>query len=299
MMSGPQQRKRVAVVTGASSGMGLVTARSLAARGWHVIAHGRDPARSAKAEAELRASAGADSPLDFIRADLALMSEAAAAASQVEQLTSQVDVLINNAGGVANGRKITPEGNEATFAGNHLGHFLLTNRLLPLLHAAAANSDAGSTRIVNVASSAHEYTPGLDWDDLQSANAFDCNAAYCRAKLANVLFTKALAKRLSGTGIVAHAMHPGSVDTGFFSHGDDYMREFGRNNPLVSAEEGADTIVWLATAEEPAACSGEYWHERRITPTSAFAQDEQAATRLWHESEVLIASCLQAAANQP
>jgi NAD(P)-dependent dehydrogenase (short-subunit alcohol dehydrogenase family) len=291
-MAGMQERKKVAVVTGASSGMGLVTAKALAARGWHVIAHGRDPARSAKAEAGLRASAGANSPLDFIRADLALMAEAADAASQIEQLTSHVDVLINNAGGVANGRKITPEGNEATFAGNHLGHFLLTNRLLPLMHAAAANSESGSTRVINVASSAHEYTPGLDWDDLQSANAFDPNAAYCRAKLANVLFTKALAHRLSETGIVVHAMHPGSVDTGFFSHGDASMQASGHDLALVSAEEGADTIIWLATAKEAAACSGEYWHERQIIPTSAFAQDEQAATRLWNESETLISSCL-------
>ena len=142
-MSGSQARKRVAVVTGASSGMGLVTAKALAARGWLVIAHGRDPARSASAETALRADAGDECLLGFIRADLVLMAEAADAASRIEQLTGYVDVLINNAGGVANGLKITPEGNEATFAGNHLGHFLLTNRLLPLMHAAAAKSEAG------------------------------------------------------------------------------------------------------------------------------------------------------------
>lgn len=293
-MSGTAKNKRVAVVTGASSGMGLVSAKALAARGWHVIAHGRNPVRCADAEAALRASAGANNPVNFIRADLSLMAEAADTASQIEKLTGHVDLLINNAGGVSDRMKITPEGNEATFAGNHLGHFLLTNRLLPLIHAAAANSEAGSTRVINVASSAHEFTPGLDWDDLQSTQGFDPNKAYCRAKLANVLFTKALAKRLSGTGIVVHAMHPGSVDTGFFSHGNDTMQEAGRTGTLVSAEEGADTILWLATSKEAAACSGEYWHDRRIIPTSAFAQDELAATRLWHESEALLASSLQA-----
>jgi NAD(P)-dependent dehydrogenase (short-subunit alcohol dehydrogenase family) len=290
-----QHGQRTALVTGASSGMGTVTAKALASQGWHVIAQGRDPERSASAEAAIRGSASPEARIDFIIADLSLMAEAAGLAAKVGELADRLDVMINNAGGVASARNITPEGNEATFAGNHLGHFLLTNRLLPLLRAAAADSPPGSTRVVNVASSAHEFAQDLDWDDLQSAAAFDPNAAYCRAKLANVLFTKELARRLSGTGIVVHAMHPGSVDTAFFSHGDAYMQEFGRTNPLITPEQGADTIIWLATAPEAAAGSGEYWHERRAIPASAFACDEQAAARLWQESEALVAASLSAA----
>lgn len=291
-----KRRQRAALVTGASSGMGLVTAKALASQGWHVIAHGRDPARSTVAESAIRAAASPGARVDFIRADLSLLTEAAAVAWQVDGLTERLDVLINNAGGVASGRKITSEGNETTFASNHLGHFLVTNRLLPLLLASAANGPAGATRIVNVSSSAHEYTPGLNWDDLQSADDFDPNVAYCRAKLANVLYTKELARRLSNTGVVVHAMHPGAVDTAFFSHGDSAMQEFGRTNPLITAEDGADTIVWLATAEAPGASSGEYWHERQIVPASAFARDELNAARLWQASETLVAAAPPAAA---
>lgn len=287
---------RVAVVTGASAGMGLVAAKALASQGWRIIAHGRDQQRSAQAEAAIRAAAAPGVQVDMLRADLSILAEADRMADEIMRLTDRIDVLLNNAGGVAAAQKLTPEGNEATFAGNHLGHFLLTQRLLPLLEHAAATSEPGATRIINVSSSAHEYTPGLDWEDLQSLANFEPTPAYCKAKLANILFTKALARRLDGTGIVVHAMHPGAVDTNFFSYGDDYMQEFGRTNPLVSAEEGADTMIWLATASEPGSSSGGYYHERQKIPASAAAEDAEAAERLWEESERIVASCMQAVA---
>jgi len=287
-MSG-HSKPRVAVITGASSGIGLVTARALAAQGWRVIALGRDPGRSAAAEAEIRAAGGPGVQLDMIRADLSLMREAVRASGEIAARTDRIDVLINNAGGTGKEKVLTAEGNEATFAGNHLGHFVLTNRLLPLLKAAAAGAAPGATRIINVSSSGHEFSPGLNWDDLQMFENFVPIVAYCNAKLANILFTRALAQRLNGSGIVVHAMHPGAVSTNFASHADASTQEYYRTKTdLVSAEQGADTLTWLATAPEPGECSGAYYHQRAIAPASAAAMDPDTAERLWRESERLV-----------
>jgi NAD(P)-dependent dehydrogenase (short-subunit alcohol dehydrogenase family) len=287
---GAQASPRVAVITGASSGMGLVAAKALAADGWRVIAHGRDPQRTAAAEAEIKAAAGPGARVDMLRADISLRPEAASLADKIAALTDRIDVLINNAGGTPSERVMTAEGNEATFAGNHLGHFILTQRLLPQLRAAAAAAPPGATRIINMASSAHEYSPGLDWDNLQLIENFVPGVAYCNAKLANVLFTHELAKRLSGSGIVVLSVHPGAVDTNFASHGDAQMREFfSTRTDLLTAEQGADTLIWLVSAPEAASSTGAYFHERQAVPTSAAGSDAAAAERLWRESEKLAA----------
>jgi len=202
---------RVAVVTGASSGIGKETAKALAAQGWHVIALGRDPSRTAAAEAEIRA--GATGKVDMIRADLSLIAEAERAADAIAALTSRIDILINNAGGMASRMVMTSEGLEQNFAGNHLGPFVLTNRLLPLLRAAAADAPAGSVRIINTSSDGSEMIPGLHWDDLQLLDDFIAGRAYCQGKLANVMHMRALSQRLAGDGIVVHAQHPGTVDS--------------------------------------------------------------------------------------
>jgi len=283
---------RVAVITGASSGIGRVAARTLAARGWRVIGTGRDPERTASAATELRAAAAPGVPSDMIRVDLALLGAAKRAADEIAALSSRVDVLINNAGGTARQRVVTAEGNEETFAANHLGHYVLTGRLLPLLHAAAADSPRGATRIINVSSSAHESAPGLNWSDLQMlSDEFVPIRAYCNAKLANILFTRVLAEQLARDGIVAHAMHPGAVNTNFINHADEGTQAYLRKMELISPEEGADTLVWLATATEPGGSSGAYFHRRQAIATSAAAQDMKVAHRLWQESERLAAAC--------
>ena len=282
MASATQQATRVAVITGASSGIGLAAARMLVARGWRVIGTGRDPQRTAAAQAELRN--------DMIPVDLALMADTARAADQIRSLTDRVDVLINNAGGTARERIVTAEGNESTFAGNHLGHFVLTRRLLPLLRRAAADAPQGAVRIINVSSKAHETAPGLDWNDLQMMQDFVPIKAYCNAKLANLLFTRVLSEQVSTAGIVAHAMHPGIVDSNFINHADDGTRSYLKQMPMVSAEEAADTLVWLATAAEPGSTTNEYWYQRQPIPTTEAAKDAQVAQRLWRESEKLTAA---------
>lgn len=281
---------RVAVVTGASSGIGLETAKALAAAGWRVIGVGRDPERTTAASAEIRAAATGAEP-HMLRADLALMADTVELARGIAARTERVDVLINNAGGISKERVVTAEGNEATFAGNHLGHFLLTYRLMPLLLAATASQPRGAVRVINTASSAHEYSSGLDWSDLQMLNNFTSGAAYCNAKLANVLFTRALSKRGAPHGIVVHAVHPGMVGSRFASHGDDSMRRHFEANAakVLSAAEGADTLIWLVTAREAADTTGGYFHRRAPGTVSPLGQDDDAAERLWSASEALVA----------
>jgi NAD(P)-dependent dehydrogenase (short-subunit alcohol dehydrogenase family) len=286
---------RVAVVTGASSGIGLEAAKALAAAGWRIVGLGRDPRRSAAALDDIREAARTSRAVDMIIADLAIMGEAARAARQIAALTDRLDVLLNNAGGTPKERVVTSEGNEATFAGNHLGHFLLTDRLMPLLRAAAAGQPRGAVRIINVSSGAHEYSSGLDWNDLQLLKSFATGPAYMNAKLANVLFTRALAKRVAPYGIVAHAVHPGFVNSNFASHGDGRMQHYyeEKNDMTITPAEGADTLIWLATAREPGETNGGYFFERAPGTVSAFGQDEAAAERLWTESEALVARAMR------
>jgi NAD(P)-dependent dehydrogenase (short-subunit alcohol dehydrogenase family) len=287
---GSETRARVAVVTGASSGIGLEAAKALAAAGWRVIGVGRDPGRGAAALAAIRAAAAGGRQPEMLLGDLALMRDAARLAREVAARTDRVDALLNNAGGVGKARVVTDEGNEATFAGNHLGHFLLTERLLPLLRTAAADQAPGTVRIVNVSSSGHEISPGLDRNDPQMLQSFTPAGAYCNAKLANILFTRALAKRVAADGLVAHAMHPGIVATNFGEE-DEAMASYmaSKRDVALSPQQGADTLVWLASAAEPGASNGGYFHNRAPAAMSAPAQDDAAAERLWTESEALIA----------
>ena len=284
--------KPVVVITGASSGIGLVAATALAEQGWRVIALGRDASRSQVALARIQAAATSHGAIDMIQADLSVMAEVERASTNILALTDRVDVLINNAGGTSAALAITPEGNEAVFASNHLAPFLLTARLLPALKIAAAANAPGHTRVINVSSAGHEVSGGLDWDDIQSIGNFVPTLAYCNVKLANILFTRELARRLETSGIVSHAVHPGAVATNFYSYGDVGMQEFGRTTPLISPEAGADTMIWLATDDEPGTASGGYYAERAQIAPSAAALDDAAASKLWQESERLIAKSL-------
>jgi len=282
---------RVVVITGASSGVGLETAKALAAQGWRVIATGRNPERSAKAEQTIR-DVSTNGQVDMLLVDLALMAEVERVASDIAALTDRVHVLVNNAGGIATEKVITREGLEENFAGNHLGPFLFTKRLLPLLKRAAADAPKASVRIINTSSEAGEMVPTLNLDDLQNLNNFSAGLAYCSGKLANALFARALAKLLKDDGIVAHSMHPGTVDSNFFTNLDEESMSHVRTYKMLTPEQGADTLIWLVTAEEPGQSSGGYFYHRAPRKPNPLIDDDTFIDRFWKESEKLVASVL-------
>lgn len=284
-------KARVAVITGASAGVGKAAAESLAAQGWHVIATGRNPARCAQAEAQLRAAAGAGGGrVDFLRADLALFADVERLAKEIAALTDRVHLLANNAGGMPARKELTAEGFEANFAGNHLGPFLLTQRLLPLLRAAAGDAPAGTVRIVNTSSDGSEMISGLNFDDLKTFETWDPGLAYCSGKLANVLHARGLAGRLAEQGIVAHAFHPGTIDSCFFDDIPESTRAYTDTLEKLPAAAGAETLLWLATSEEAGRSSGGYWYQCQPRTANPVADDPAQVERLWQVSEALLAA---------
>lgn len=275
---------KTAVITGASSGIGLVVAQDLCKAGWRVIAHGRDPGRAYSAKQLIRDIAP-DAQVDMLLADLSIMAEAARFAYEVRAKTDRIDVLINNAGFTPAARVETLDGLEQCFAVNHMAPFLLTNLLLPLVKAAGPGA-----QIINTASSAHSFIKDMKWDDLQQKSSFSVNDAYTQSKLANILHARELARRVAPDGIRVNAVHPGFVQSNFDSHGGllvKLMYIFGKPWSLTP-KQGADTIVWLAKGGAPDA-TGEYFVKRKIAKTTPAAQSEEAATRLWQMSEGILA----------
>jgi retinol dehydrogenase 12 len=297
---------KTCLVTGATAGIGAVTARELARRGARVVLVGRSRRRCEATAGAVRRQTGNPS-VEPLVADLSAQAEVRRLAREFRERHDRLEVLVNNAGALFARRRESADGVEMTMALNHLAPFLLTGLLLDALKAGAP------ARVVNVSSRAHEDVPGLDLDDLQArahAHAFWGYGGskfagllytlfaptrhpgflqYARSKLANLLFTYELARRLEGTGVTANALHPGFVATNFTAGNGAYGWFLRRWAGLfaVGAEEGARTPVYLASSPEVEGVSGRYFVGGKAVPSSPASRDGEAARRLWRLSEGL------------
>jgi NAD(P)-dependent dehydrogenase (short-subunit alcohol dehydrogenase family) len=277
---------KVCLVTGASSGIGRATAAGLAERGATVLMHGHDQQRSVRALAEVRARACYGGSATLFTADLSSMAEVRRLSEEVLVGSQRLDVLVNNAGVMPFQRRITVDGYEYGFALNHLAPFLLTALLLEQLTASAP------ARVVTVSSATHRRAR-LDLDDLHGERSFSAMAAYGGSKLANVLFTYELARRMEGSGVTANCLHPGAVATRLFRGRPGVLGRLIRlagtlARPLLrNPRRGAETVIYLAASPEVQDVSGRYFEDCAEQPSSAASHDIGTARRLWEVSERL------------
>jgi retinol dehydrogenase 14 len=270
------------LVTGGTGGIGKATAIGLAVLGARVGITGRDQARTEAAAASIRAAAGSPA-VDAFAADMSIQAGVRRLAAQVADTYPRLDVLVNNVGGFWAHRHVTADGLERTFALNHLAPFLLTNLLLARLTASAP------ARILTVSSGAHARGR-IDFGDLQGERNYSGQRAYSQSKLANVMFTYELARRLDGTGVTATVLHPGVVRTGFGAGDREaYLAVLIRVARVFmkTPAQGADTPVYLASSPQVEGISGRYFVNRKPKTSSNASRDTTAAARLWQVSAEL------------
>lgn len=273
-----QMQGKSCLVTGATGGIGLVTARELARQGARVVLVGRSRERCLAAVEGIRQQTG-NTGVDFIVADLSSLEQIRRAASEFAARHDRLDVLVNNVGAFFWKRQESVDGIEMTFALNHLSYFLLTNLLLDMLRASAP------ARVVNVSSDAHRGAQ-MNFDDLQNRRRYAGFRVYAQSKLANVLFTYELARRLEGSSVTANALHPGFVATNFAQNNGFLFRLFMPLAQLsaISPEEGARTSIYLASSPEVEGVTGKYFVRQQAVQSSPASYDEQSARRLWDVS---------------
>lgn len=274
---------RVVLVTGATSGIGRATAAGLAALGAHVGIVGRDRDRAEAAASAIRAASPA-AYVDAFVADLSAQVQVRRLAAEVLATYPRLHVLVNNVGGFWATRHVTADGLEHTFAVNHLAPFLLTRLLLPRLE------ESGQARIVTVASGAHTLGR-IDFDDLLGEHDYSGSRAYNQSKLANLLFTYELARRLGSSPVTANALHPGMVRTGFGA--EDQQAAWKVVAPIVRPflrrpARGALTSIYLAASPEVEGITGVYFADRRPKQSSPLSRDAALAARLWDASNDLV-----------
>jgi NAD(P)-dependent dehydrogenase (short-subunit alcohol dehydrogenase family) len=268
---------RICMVTGANAGLGKATAQALAEQGAAVVIVARDRERGEAARAEVVAASG-NGAVELLLADLGSQAQIRRLAAEFAERHDRLHVLVNNAAVFTKTRTLTRDGIEMQFAVNHLAPFLLTHLLLPRLRVGAP------ARVVTVSSGAHRHAT-LDWSNLQGERGYGALRAYANSKLANILFTRELARRCAGTGVTANAVHPGVVGTSLLFGGWAPLRLFRWF--MKTPEQGARTAVRVATAPELERVSGEYFVDERRAEPAPQARDDDAARRLWEISAEL------------
>ena len=268
-------KDKVCIVTGANAGIGLETARGLAQQGATVVMICRSQERGNNAKADIEKSTGS-SAVHLLIADLASQKQIRELAATFLSMFDRLDVLVNNAGVFMSKHQRTEDGYESTFAINHLAYFLLTHLLLDVLKSTP------HSRIVNVSSNAHQSAK-INFDALETVQSYNSVVAYGQSKLANVLFTYELARRLEGTGVTTNALHPGVVATNIANNGLSFFTFFFKLfSPFFkNPKAGANTSVYLATSPEVAGVTGKYFADSKERASSSISHDREAAKKLW------------------
>ena len=277
-------RGLTSLITGATDGIGKEAAIELAKKGCNLILIGRNKEKGEKVVEEIRKVAENHVDIDYFVADLMLMKEVSRVADEVSRKYPKIDILLNNVGAYFAFRDVTEEGFERTFALNHLGYFLMTKKLLPLVE----KSDY--KRIVNVSSSAH-YGIDFEFDNMNGEKKYSGFDIYKRSKLANVMFTYELAKRIEGTGITANCLHPGFVSTNFGKNNNFLWRNVIRVAmwlTAISVKDGAKTSIHLACSDEVKDITGRFFANSQIKKGSSKAKNEEHNRKLWELSEEFV-----------
>jgi NAD(P)-dependent dehydrogenase (short-subunit alcohol dehydrogenase family) len=269
---------KVCLITGATSGIGEVTARELVKLGAKVVITARTQKKAAFAIDKIRAASNSNT-IEGLVADLSSQADVRSIATEFKRRHDRLDVLINNAGAVYMRRSESVDGIEMTFAGNHLAPFLLTNLLLDTI------KESTPARIINVSSNAHEGQV-IDFNDFQCQHNYQFMRAYGKSKLANILFTYELDRRLGGSGVTVNALHPGFVGTNMGANNGWLVKLFLPITRLwgISPNEGAETSIYLASSPEVEGVSGEYFYQKQPVPSSQFSHDVEAGQQLWRVS---------------
>lgn len=277
-------KDKICLITGATSGIGKATAQALAEQGATVVLVARNPDKGAATVAEIKAATG-NPNVDVLVADLSSQTSIRDLADAFRQKYDRLHVLINNAGAFYGDRHVTEDGLELTFALNHLAYFSLTNLLLDLLITSAP------ARIINLTSGAQGWGK-IAFEDLQGEKRYSGQEAYNQSKLANVLFTYELARRLEGKNVTANCVHPGVVKTNFGRENPTFIMRWMIRvlSPIMrSPEKGAETVVYLASSPEVEGVTGQYFVDKKPVQSAKISYDVAVAQRLWQVSEALMA----------
>ncbi len=278
---------KICLVTGSTSGIGKVTSKELANEGATVVLVSRDRAKGEATQAEIKQATG-NANIDLLIADLSLLQDVRRLANEFQQKYNHLHILVNNAGSVYSSRKITSEGLEATLVFNYLAPFLLTNLLVDTLKA------SGPARVINVSTMVH--SKNIDFDNLQGEKSYTAMGNYGQAKLALIIFTYELARRLEGSNVTVNVLHPGLVRSNFNSGTTGvvhYLSELAYLVAGISVEKGAETALYLATSPQVNGVTGKYFTKKQEGKSAPNSYDRAIAQHLWQVSEQLSARAAQ------